>query len=306
MIFSVLSFLVAIPSAIKVFNWTATLYKGSISCETPMLYALGFIGLFTHRRPDRPLPRRARPRRARARHLLRRRPLPLHHGRRRGHGLPGRPALLVAEDDRPDVPREAGPSSRPCSSSSASTSPSSRSSSSATSACRAATTSTRDEFQVLNVLSTAGASILGVGYLLPLCYLLWSLRYGATRRRNPWGATGLEWQTAVAAAHRELRETPVVTQRGLRLRSRPRLSAPLREAPLAEHAPPALQHHFDDLEQQQRGGLARDVGLPRPGDHVLRRPVHRLHRLPATLPRGLRRRAATTSTCGSARQHRWS
>ena len=42
-----LSFLVAIPSAIKVFNWTATLYKGSISYEAPMLYALGFIGLFT-------------------------------------------------------------------------------------------------------------------------------------------------------------------------------------------------------------------------------------------------------------------
>ncbi len=40
-------FLVAIPSAIKVFNWTATLYKGSISYQTPMLYALGFIGLFT-------------------------------------------------------------------------------------------------------------------------------------------------------------------------------------------------------------------------------------------------------------------
>ena len=47
MIFSFLSFLVAIPSAIKVFNWTATLYKGSIAFETPMLYALGFIGLFT-------------------------------------------------------------------------------------------------------------------------------------------------------------------------------------------------------------------------------------------------------------------
>ena len=47
LIFSLLSFLVAIPSAIKVFNWTATLYKGSISSHTPMLYALGFIGLFT-------------------------------------------------------------------------------------------------------------------------------------------------------------------------------------------------------------------------------------------------------------------
>ena len=47
LVFSVLSFLVAIPSAVKVFNWTATLYKGSISYEAPMLYALGFIGLFT-------------------------------------------------------------------------------------------------------------------------------------------------------------------------------------------------------------------------------------------------------------------
>src|SRR5215207_4054634 len=47
MIFSFLSYMVAIPSAIKVFNWTATLYKGSISWDTPMLYALGFIALFT-------------------------------------------------------------------------------------------------------------------------------------------------------------------------------------------------------------------------------------------------------------------
>src|SRR5204862_2222697 len=47
LMFSILSFLVAIPSAIKVFNWTATLYRGSISYSTPMLYALGFIGLFT-------------------------------------------------------------------------------------------------------------------------------------------------------------------------------------------------------------------------------------------------------------------
>src|ERR1043166_3514052 len=47
MIFSLLSFLVAIPSAVKVFNWTATLFRGSISFETPMLYAFGFIGLFT-------------------------------------------------------------------------------------------------------------------------------------------------------------------------------------------------------------------------------------------------------------------
>ena len=47
LVFSILSFLVAIPSAIKVFNWLATMYKGSISYATPMLYAMGFIGLFT-------------------------------------------------------------------------------------------------------------------------------------------------------------------------------------------------------------------------------------------------------------------
>src|SRR5260370_10285948 len=47
MVFSLLSFAVAIPSAVKVFNWTATMYKGSVSMETPMLYALAFIGLFT-------------------------------------------------------------------------------------------------------------------------------------------------------------------------------------------------------------------------------------------------------------------
>src|SRR5262249_4066805 len=47
LVFSLLSYAVAIPSAVKVFNWTATMYKGSIKMETPMLYAMGFIGLFT-------------------------------------------------------------------------------------------------------------------------------------------------------------------------------------------------------------------------------------------------------------------
>ena len=46
-VFSFLSFFVAVPSAIKVFNWTATMYRGSVTFESPMLYAFGFIGLFT-------------------------------------------------------------------------------------------------------------------------------------------------------------------------------------------------------------------------------------------------------------------
>ena len=46
-VFSFLTMLVGVPTAIKVFNWTATLYKGSIQFRAPMLYALGFLFLFT-------------------------------------------------------------------------------------------------------------------------------------------------------------------------------------------------------------------------------------------------------------------
>ena len=46
-IFSALTFSVAIPTAVKIYNWVATLYKGSISFQTPMLYALSFLFLFT-------------------------------------------------------------------------------------------------------------------------------------------------------------------------------------------------------------------------------------------------------------------
>jgi cytochrome c oxidase subunit 1 len=67
-----------------------------------------------------------------------------------------------------------------------------------------------DEFQVLNVMSSAGASILGVGYLIPLAYLIWSLRYGRVAGANPWRATGLEWQTASPPTTFNFPETPVV------------------------------------------------------------------------------------------------
>ena len=110
MIFSVLSFLVAIPSAVKVFNWTATMYKGSISWETPMLYAIGFIGLFTIGGLTGLFLAAVGRRRARHRHVLHHRALPLHHGRRRAHGLPGRPALLVAEDQRTALSTSSSPS----------------------------------------------------------------------------------------------------------------------------------------------------------------------------------------------------
>jgi len=52
------------------------------------------------------------------------------------------------------------------------------------------------EFQFLNVMSSAGASVLAVGYAIPLVYLIWSLRYGKPAGPNPWGAKGLEWTIA--------------------------------------------------------------------------------------------------------------
>ena len=62
------------------------------------------------------------------------------------------------------------------------------------------------EFQVLNVMSTAGASILAVGYLLPLAYLLLSLRLGVQAGPNPWSAAGLEWQTTSPPPPEKLRK----------------------------------------------------------------------------------------------------
>jgi hypothetical protein len=49
------------------------------------------------------------------------------------------------------------------------------------------------DFQILHLLSSAGTAVLAAGYLLPLGYLLWSLRYGERAGSNPWAAAGLEW-----------------------------------------------------------------------------------------------------------------
>jgi cytochrome c oxidase subunit 1 len=61
-------------------------------------------------------------------------------------------------------------------------------------------------------MSSAGASILGVGYLIPLVYLFWSMRYGRPAPPNPWGAAGLEWQTTSPPPTENFAETPVVTE----------------------------------------------------------------------------------------------
>ncbi len=195
LVFSFISMLVAVPSAVKTFNWTATMYKGSVSWESPTFFVVGFMGLFTIGGLTGLYPGDDGDGHRAARHLFRRRALPLHHGRRRRHGLHGRPALLVAEDIREDVFRSVGQDLRD---------PDLRRlqpdvlpavRARATWACRAATTAIRTSCRCGTSLSTAGASILGLGYLLPMIYLTYSVFKGATAPANPWGAKGLEWTT---------------------------------------------------------------------------------------------------------------
>jgi cytochrome c oxidase subunit 1 len=211
MIFSLFSMLVAIPSAIKVFNWTATLYKGSISLDAPMLYALGFIGLFTiggltgiflatlaidvHVHDTYFIV-------AHFHYIMVGSAVmaylggihfwwPKMTGRLYPEGLARLAAVTIFLGFHltffPQfvlgylgMPRRyhAYP----------------------------------PEFQVLNVMSTAGASILAVGYFLPLIYLIWSLRYGAVAGMNPWRAIGLEWQTPSPPPTDNFEETPIVTR----------------------------------------------------------------------------------------------
>jgi cytochrome c oxidase subunit 1 len=211
MIFSILSFLVAIPSAVKVFNWTATLYKGRISFDTPMLYALGFIGLFTVGGltglfvASTPVDVQVHDTYFVVAHFhyimvggmvmaymggihfwwpkITGRLYPEAWGRLAaltifaGFNLTFFPQFILGYLGMPRR-YHAYPA----------------------------------EFQVLNVMSTAGASILAVGYLLPLLYLLWSIRFGEIAGPNPWRASGLEWQTDSPPPTENFETTPVVTE----------------------------------------------------------------------------------------------
>jgi len=211
LIFSVLSFMVAIPSAIKVFNWTATLYKGSISYEAPMLYALGFIGLFTMGG----LTGLFLASLATDVHLTGTYFIVAHFhyimvggavmaylggihfwwpkitGRLYPDGSARFAALIIFVGFNltffPQfvlgylgMPRRYAVYPA--------------------------------EFQVLNVMSSAGASILGIGYLIPLIYLIWSIRYGPVAGPNPWGAKGLEWETPSPPPTENFEEIPIVTE----------------------------------------------------------------------------------------------
>lgn len=210
MVFSFLSFFVAVPSAIKVFNWTATMYKGAISYDTPLLFALGFIAMFTvggltglflaclgmdvHVHDTYFII-------AHFHFIMVGGTVMaymggLHYwwpkmtGRMYPEGWAKLAALIIFVGffltflpqfalGYLGMPRRY-PHYPP-------------------------------EFQVLNVMSTAGASILAAGYVLPLTYLLWSLGYGRKAEANPWGATGLEWQTPSPPPTENFPVTPVVT-----------------------------------------------------------------------------------------------
>jgi cytochrome c oxidase subunit 1 len=226
MVFSVLSFLIAIPSAIKVFNWTATLYRGSVSFNTPLLYALGFVGLFTiggltglflsslsvdvHVHDTYFVV-------AHFHYIMVGGTVMAYVGgihywwpKMTGRMYPESWArfsavLIFVGFNLTFFPQFVlgylGMPRRyhvyPA------------------------------EFQVLNVLSTAGASILGVGYIFPMLYLLWSLRYGALAPANPWGAAGLEWTIPSPPITENFERTPVVTHDAYEL--------PGRHAPAAAH-----------------------------------------------------------------------
>jgi cytochrome c oxidase subunit 1 len=211
LVFSLLSMVVAVPSAVKVFNWTATLYRGSISFHTPMLYALGFIGLFTmggvtglflgtlaidvHVHDTYFVV-------AHFHYIMVGGMVMAFLGgvhfwwpKITGRLYPEMPAKLGALIvfigfnltffpqfvlGSLGMPRRYH--------------------------------QYPEEFQVLHVLSTAGATILGVGYLLPMAYLLWSLRWGRRAGPNPYNATGLEWTTPSPPTQHNFDTVPVVDE----------------------------------------------------------------------------------------------
>ncbi len=209
LVFSLLTMLVAVPSAIKIFNWAFTLQKGSITFETPMLYCFGFMGLFTiggltgvflgSLGMDV--------------HLTETYFVVAHfHFVMVGGGLMA--FLAGIHFWWPKMTGRMYPET--------------------ISKLAAVTTfigfnltflpqfvlgylglprryaAYPPEFQVLNVLSTAGATVLGFGYMLPMLYLAWSLKYGAIAGSNPWQATGLEWQIASPPPTENFTEIPIM------------------------------------------------------------------------------------------------
>ena len=222
-----MSMFVAIFSAIKVFTWVGTLYRGSIALKTPLLYFFAFLFLFVFGGMTGV--------------AVATTSLDVHWhdtyfvvahfhfimvGGTLTAFLAARP-LLVPEDVRPHVSGALGHGRRGRSCSSASSSRSCRSSCSATPACRAATTTYPARFQSLNVLSTAGAYTLGAALLLTLIYLVVVAVPRQARAGEPVGLARLRVAHAVAAARAQLRRAVRSGARPVRVRrARPRRRLP--------------------------------------------------------------------------------
>ncbi len=211
LVFSFLSFLVAVPSGIKVFSWTATLYKGSIRFDTPMLYALGFMGLFT----IGGLTGLFLATLAVDVHLTDTFFVVAHFhfimvggmlmaylgglhfwwpkmtGKLYPETLGRISAVLIFLGFNGTflpqfilgylgMPRRyyAYP----------------------------------EQFEFLNVISSAGAVLLALGYALPLAYFTWSLIKGRPAGADPWNAAGLEWKVSSPPPHHNFETIPVVEQ----------------------------------------------------------------------------------------------
>jgi len=210
MVFSFLTMVVAVPSAIKMFNWTATLYKGSVSYDTPMLYAIGFLGLFliggltglflgsiglTVHLTDTYFVV------AHFHYVMVGGQVIAYLGGIHywwpkmtgkmysefwgkisamlvfiGFNLTFFPQFILGYQG---MPRRYA--SYPA------------------------------ELQVLNIFSTAGASVLGVGLIMPVIYLGHSLLYGKPAGDNPWMLPGLEWRTSSPPPTENFEKTPIVT-----------------------------------------------------------------------------------------------
>ena len=210
-VFSFLTFFVAVPSAVKVFNWTATMYKGSVTFESPMLYAFAFIGLFTiGGLTGLYLSTMATDVALHGTYFV----VAHFHfvmvggmvvaflagvhfwwpkitGRMYSEPWAKFAALLIfAGFNLTFLPQFVlGYLGMP-----------------------RRYAAYPPEFQVMNVLSTAGASILGVAFFIPMIYLTYAWFYGPKVGNNPWQAKGLEWEIQSPPTTFNFDETPTVTE----------------------------------------------------------------------------------------------